>query len=481
MPREQPELGERKSYTVRYRGNVGACEGVDDSHDPSTVDDQGLVDLVNGYVHDGIVVSRGGQTPITDPLSPMSGCVYGMIEIDGGASASPDWYLSVPTNDLVAGLGSIDTWFTSITTPADAYTRIAGDGTTNDVGYGEVGSFGPPAGAVFDSSLSRFCYANWKGDPIVVSARLDFTSLSAYSVYKLVPTPDPTLPHKTKTIEIVKLPANYTPSSVVPLTIGGTEYLFLGTLGGGVLVTDGISVYTSLAEGTLTDRVILATYHGTLYACGSQGLRRLEPGTTSSWGGAISFPTADPFPDGVVDFRPTCWCECYDELLIGGWDNNEIHGGCILSITEPTPGSPSISVKHVPTTIVGGSPRSADFISDICRSIFAGTPLVIYSYQIDLGEFSSNEAATIGSYDGTTFTDERDSLSHPEGDPSTIGRLYSSGDNLFVTGYSSLGATSAPSNEPGIFSVGISITLSRLLSTFDAIGDSNEATDMIPI
>lgn len=475
MSREQPELGERKPYVVRYKGNVGPCEGVDDSHDPSTVNDQGLVDLVNGYVHDGIVVSRGGQTAITNPLSPMSGCVYGMIEIDGGSNASPDWYLSVPHNDFLPfTLGSIDTWFTSIVDPTDAYTRVVGDSVA-EVGAGEVGSYGPPALDVFDSTVSRFCFANWKGDVVIVSSRIDDAG-TVFGVFKLIPTLDPTLPHRTKTEEIVKIPSGITPSSLVPLNVGGTEYLFLGTLGGGVLVTDGVSVLTSLAEGTLSGRVILASYHGTIYACANHEIRRLNHGTTSSWGGAISIPSG-AFPTGVADFRPSCWSECYDELLIGGWDDNEPFGGCILKITESSSGVATVSIAHVPEIVVGGTPRYADFISDICNTFSGGDPIVFYSYQMDSGELTSSIEAIIGSYDGVSFTDNVAALSHPEGDPSVIGRMYSAANVVFVSGYSSSGVVSGNS-EPGIFSD----VLNRLISTFDAVGDSTSvAYDMIPI
>jgi hypothetical protein len=88
----QPERGERKPYQARYRVNVGPARGMDDSHDSSTLPDEAVVEAINVRVHDGILVSRGGQEKISDQ---MDGPVIGMIELEeGGTTGSGRLFVS---------------------------------------------------------------------------------------------------------------------------------------------------------------------------------------------------------------------------------------------------------------------------------------------------------------------------------------------------------------------------------------------------
>ena len=64
--KNQPEKGSSKSYQARYRISTDPCSGVDKSHDRSTLPHNALVEGINARVHDGIVLSRGGQSVTTD-------------------------------------------------------------------------------------------------------------------------------------------------------------------------------------------------------------------------------------------------------------------------------------------------------------------------------------------------------------------------------------------------------------------------------
>src|SRR5512134_3494165 len=100
MPTSQPEKGIRGTYRARYGLDIGRCKGIDDSHDPSILPDENLVQGINMRVHDGIGVSRGGQQKVLGAGNGLTGCVYGGIEVEGsGGGGGGSFY--VRANNLL--------------------------------------------------------------------------------------------------------------------------------------------------------------------------------------------------------------------------------------------------------------------------------------------------------------------------------------------------------------------------------------------
>jgi hypothetical protein len=70
----------RKRLGIRYSLSR-PCRGAFDDEDIAAITADGLADLVNGRVRDGIVISRGGQSARCEA---MDGAVYGVIDTSGG-------------------------------------------------------------------------------------------------------------------------------------------------------------------------------------------------------------------------------------------------------------------------------------------------------------------------------------------------------------------------------------------------------------
>jgi len=486
---QQPERGIRKGYQARYRVNVGPCTGVDKSGDPSVLADTALAEGINISLRDGTMSERGGQEK-ANSSSAMTGCVYGMVEMgSAGEAGFADLLLTVPGGGIDVSLGTIDSWIPGL--PDDVeYSRLTeGSG----IGEGEIGVYGVPIGEstqlTADSTVSRYSFTRWNGDVVLAAAALSDATFATFGIFKLLQDQPEIAEGKMKVEEIFHFASGITPASLAtipaPAPDGSParEYLFVGTLGGGVIGTDGTHTFTSLAEATLDDRVIVFRYHDTIYACASQEIRRLTPGTTATWT-TLTLPVA-AFPAGVVDFRPICAIEFDDKGLVGGWDDNETRGGCILSITEALNGTITVAVEHVPEVIVGGGPVPCQHIIDFC--ILEGR--LIYGYNSNPGQFTYYPQYWLGVYNGVTFQDDQALFVSTESSPGGLWRLYSTGAIVYAGARSTIDAT-ALDCEAGLFSVQPitqggdpvdGIYISRLNNTTTLLTDSSGASDIIAI
>jgi hypothetical protein len=334
---KQPELGIRNPYDARYRITVGPCRGLDQATDPSTVSDEALTKLINGRVYDGIVVCRGGQSAAKNS-TPLSGCVQGMIDVDG---SGPRIVLAMDRDE---GLGPVP--------GIDLFDQGINPSYVADIDLPVVPYPGQLFGSAANDDNPRYALL-WWNEQIVYGGSDDYlyrfifpdddlsaTSVQAERLFKLEPTGSGT-PFEISSM--CTMPDTNSNGSAPHNPKMGPP-LYFGSIGGGVYAYVNGELATLLADGTFTNRVLVFQYNNRLYAASRQELR-----VQSGWldGGSPTSTTwaAVTMPGGVTNFIPMCAIECYGFGYIGGGDSGATPTGRILKIDDST-GTPVLTLAN---------------------------------------------------------------------------------------------------------------------------------------
>lgn len=427
MPRSKQEQGERERYEARYRLSIGFCTGWDDSHDPSTLPDTSLVTLINGRVHDGIVLSRGGQELASDHTLNDE-CIYGMIEAEGG-----DRFFLNPLD--VGGAGMLDVYQETQATP---YVRISTDDNETGIDNARLSEC-----SVVGITAPRYIFEKFQGK-MIMSSELGSDDGGFPAIHEIVVPEGATSVDATeiKIRTLVNLTGIDEPSSlhVIP---GFPDTLYIGTVGGEVWKYFGGSLI-DISPGTPlpSERVLLFSIMGTLYAvCGYN----VAYYTGASWV-ALSFPVA------VTDFLPTCVKEFGGLGYIGGnSDTGDVDGGIILIIT---PGSTTMTEGVVYRPGLFRCENITDF-GEYQGALYYGWQgyenVTQFSYLV---EYNTTNVYQVSTEDTTL-----------------IARLYNSNGRLFM-GIGSGGSVAKLSEfrTPNIVD---------LIDTFTLLDDSHGAHDMV--
>ncbi len=418
MPTEkQPERGTKSPYSVRYLVDIPGCSGIDLSHDPSTIDDTALRQGINCRVHDGIVLNRGGQTAI--PNSPGSGCIQGLIDIDGVGTRA---VLADNEKSPAAGITFLDENLPSATN----YTSISSEVT-------EHPAQGDQNGGSFQDAKPRYVYQWWDGYIVFQDVANPEKEL-----HKLVlPENDITL---TDEIQAEALFPCLVPGEAGPFTVTSmttmpqvtnvtTQPLYFGTLAGGVVGYINGQMRRLLADATFSGRVIVFQYNNRLYAAGADDLW-VQNGWTAGNDAASSSWTQVSLPVGPTDFRPMCGIEWGGYGWIGGYDDatagGAVNSGYILRINDSS-GSPVVTVA---LNDVGGALDWLQSVDDFAVGL-SNKFIIGYRWRTSggsaFGDFNTWDGASAVTPQGYGWGES-------EG---MVQRMQGTNDRIYISGYGS--------------------------------------------
>lgn len=378
---KQPERGQKNPYQARYRLNVGPCEGLDLSEDPSTISDAALVDAINCRVHDGIVVSRGGQTLLEDS---MNGCIQGLIDVDGVGTKA---LLAHNERSPSAGIDVLD----ESRTPN--YVRI-GDRLDPHPNPGDS------SGSSYEDTKSRYVYAWWDGNIVFQDATTgplnkiilpdDKMDLDEIQAEELFPCQIPGEGSAFQVASMTTLPTFGTARQQSPL--------YFGTLGGGVVAYAQGQFVRLLAEATFTGRVIVFSYNNRLYAAGKQKTMFQNNGWVDGGSAVGTGFTNMTMPGAVTDFRPMCGSEGIGFGWIGGYDASisfPTDKGFIIKIDDST-GTPLLTSA---LNSYGGASDRLMSVDDF--AVRGDTVFAAWRWETLGGSFY----ASTGEWNGTSLTE----------------------------------------------------------------------------
>jgi hypothetical protein len=338
---KQPERGTKSPYTARYGVDVGFCTGLNLGQDPSTLAETDLRQAVNVRVHDGIPISRGGQS---SQATGMTGCVQGLIGIEGVGTRGV-----VATNETggepKAAIGMFDENLRAV--PPDESNFFLATGQ-----FQEHPAQGNANGGTFEDTRPRYVYTWWDGSVIFQDIEGDG------DLFKLI------LPEKGTA------PADLRRESLFPLTVPGevsaisvssfanlpsvgsvrsAAPLYMGTMAGGVVAYSQGQLIRILADATFAGRVILFAYNNQVYAAGAHKVMYQSNGWASGGSSVGTAWTNVALPAGPSDFRPMCGTEGLGFGWIGGYDDDDsppaagVDSGYILKVDDSS-GTPVITV-----------------------------------------------------------------------------------------------------------------------------------------
>lgn len=278
MPKSKEERGEAGVYAERYRGNIGDCTGWDTSLDPSTLPPTRLTKIENARVIDGIVACRGGQEK-KNSGGAMSGCVYGMIDVEGGVR-----FLLSPIK--IGGNAQFDVFVES---HSPNYVRLS---ESSQAGVPETDFMEL---SLDDSTKGRFCFGHL-GDSLLMST----DSTKIYKV--MIPEGDPDIA-TIKLQELCDLASAGATGEVAHLFTmpGFPNTVYAATVDGGVFSYDGTSIVdispTWSAGG---ERSILFSVQGVLHAAGN--LNEIQRYVNGAWA-ALTLPAGSFFPECAIEYN----------------------------------------------------------------------------------------------------------------------------------------------------------------------------------
>jgi hypothetical protein len=301
---------------------------LDLSEDPSTLSDAALVDAINCRVHDGIVVSRGGQT-LTE--TGMNGCVLGLVDVDGVGTKA---ILAHNERSPAAGIDILDE------TRTPNYVRMQDrlDDHPNDAN---------PGGNTYADTKPRYVYTWWDGFIVFQRATTgglfkiilpeENLDLDEVQVEELFPLQVPGEGSAFKVGSLTVLPN--------PGAVRSPAPIYFGTMGGGVVGYVEGRLVRLLADATFSGRVIVFSYNNRLYAAGAQKVMFQANGWSVGGTPDSSTWTNITMPVAVTDFRPMCAAEGLGFGWLGGYDDDlsfPTNKGFILKINDSS-GTPTLS------------------------------------------------------------------------------------------------------------------------------------------
>lgn len=391
MPTTQPEKGSRGTYRARYGLDIGRCRGIDDSHDPSMLPDENLVEGINMRVHDGIGVSRGGQQKVLGVGAALVGCIYGAIEVSGAGGGSGSgggsFYLRVEVT-----IDSEDHLYTYVP-PAtmESCTLPSGQGGVNMLYKSNSGGPKPKLFQKFNGGT-------------IVPIRDSSPNQSDLVIVELIDPGAPDAGNKIKTKELLRIRSGGSVYSMATLPPAGpsgpSETLFFsrGTTVSAWNPTEGL---VDLANDFPPNSgVLVFAAHGTIWAAGfldvglgSNDIRRLNGWTQGKSLSQATWTTVTGLPTTT---RLFCAAEFRGVTYTGG----KVIGGdqSIYQIDNPLGASPSLSAAHVVTP--GGAGGSL-WIADM---VVAKSGLV-YAWQGRDPDDGADTGDAVGLFDGTTWSD----------------------------------------------------------------------------
>ena len=426
----QPEMGVRSPYQARYRLNIGECSGLDLSHDVSSVEDTALVDAVNVRVHDGIVISRYGQSQV--PNSPGDGCIQGMIDIKGVGTK-----MALADNE-VANSGSGNP---AAITFLDEGLPSGSNYTTIDELVLEHPAEGNRNGTDYEDDKPRYVYQWWDGN-IVFQNVEDTTgnggeASDQWSLYKILIPEDGDISDVNNIGVEALFPClvegEGSPFMVSSMCLGlqqgssvGQAPLYFGTMAGGVVGYINGQMRRLLADSTITGRVIVFRYNSRIYAAGAQDLWVQNGWTTGNLANSTSWSQVS-MPAGPVDFRPMCAIEWNGFGWIGGFDANDsppttTNAGHILKLDDSS-GTPVLTVA---INDYGAAP---DFLNSVDDFAIARGNLLYVAWRWN---DSVSEFASFGKWDGSSPLAEEGQWLEAE---AMIPRMQGTQDALYVSGW----------------------------------------------
>ena len=265
----------------------------------------------------------------------------------------------------------------------------------------------------------RNCFVLWDGDVIAFARE----GANPYQLVKV--TYDDTTPDILLE-SIVSLPPAVSPASIITMIstdVGGnpTEIIVIGTHERGVISYDGSVVAELAAAGTFTDRVIVSTYNGTLYAASTQGISRLPSGPGAVWADAV-LPAA-AFPAGVADFHPCFAVEYFGASYVGGYELIAAEPyACLLKVVENGMGATTVTIAFV----------DADAGSSLTAAcVYNGALFFGYNYG------AGYPGGCISSYNGSTFIHDLFEFGGTDTPPIVL-RMLDLGSSMYVTFYGDL-------------------------------------------
>lgn len=347
---KQPELGVKSPYDARYGVTIGPCIGLDDSHDPSMIPDEALVDGTNVRVHDGIPISRGGQSSPTNSENQAGGCIQGLIDINGGG---PRIVLAEVRATTPTGLSDID-MFDQSSSPN--YVRVTAP-TTNRLSAQPLEGIGQGS-TVVDTDRPRYAFLWWNGEIVFGGSDL---ALDDDYLYRFVFPDESFDPDDVQVEPVLHLCVsgesdNFQISSMCQLpetNSNKTESadprlgppLYFGTVGGGVVAYVNGELVRLLDEATFTGRTMVFEYNNRLYAAGTQKVMVQDAGWTDGGSPVSSSFTDLTMPVSPVEFVPYCTQQIEAVCLIGGADVDGGTRGSILEIDDST-APPTVTEAH---------------------------------------------------------------------------------------------------------------------------------------
>lgn len=382
---KQPKRGGLQPYQARYRISTGPCTGLDLSEDVSTIADSALVDAINGRVHDGIVVSRGGQTTLADS---MNGCVQGLVDVEG---SGPRAIVLADSNlhlfDHSAG-----------PTDADKMQQIPWEGGPSLI----------PTG--FDDYVNtgrRYAFFWWNGQIMMITG----------GQWKKIVLPEKGNNARDIVVEDfldLQVPGEasvFTVQSMVTFPpIGDADDggpVYFATDDGGVVGFVSGQFVRLLPAATFTDGHLIAfRLDDTLVVAGGDGKVMWMEGwsqgldaASGSWR-TLNYPSGTP-PNGVSTFYPMCGIGFQGKGYIGGFDDDITHvwntppyKGILMEV-QFSGGQLVFNTIHQGAT-PGGPAKNINSFDDLI--IHQGKLHYMYRTkdQFELG--------FIGTYDGTDFS-----------------------------------------------------------------------------
>lgn len=352
MAREkQPESGQRQPYDARYGLTAGPCRGLDLAHDPSVIADEALTQAINVRVHDGIVLSRYGQSAPLNADDAMSGCVQGLIDINGGgprfvlAMYRPSTLTSTPQ------LSDIDLFDRQLETP---YVRIT-DAPSNNRLSAQPQRGIAQGGTSFDDASPRYAFL-WWNDQIIFGGYDN--DLDERNLYRFI-FPDDDL--DADSVQVEQVLALFVPGEMDEFAVASmcalpdtnanksAEYdpkqgppLYFGTVGGGVVGYVNGELVRLQDEGTFSGRVIVFQYHNRVYAAGRQ-LLKVQNGWADGGSPASASWSSVTLPGTVSDFLFMFAQEWLGYGYLGGVEGpGSTNEGRILRIDDSS-GSPVVT------------------------------------------------------------------------------------------------------------------------------------------